>query len=182
MFGADELTTWIYVMVANGQVKRAEEDGDVYNKKGYLPGLSGVSPKTGAVVRWEGVFKWSLFVDDTKGKMVPKTFKNLLHHLHAPTGGVNLAIRRCTDEAIEVAGSEDGPISLEQFRELLFRYPAMLTPLLQFQTSMRTAFMGLEWWGKRRSVFSEARSMLLEQIDRDTRLALLARGERVREA
>lgn len=178
MFGAGDMTAWVYSVVAAGATALAERGDALYKRKRYKPGRAGFDLATRDAVYWEGVVKFSALPDEarTRGSMTLASFTALMHHIHAPTGGATVAVKR----AIERAGAmvnEVGILSPEDFRAIAGELPAILSPLFIAQTELRAAFMGEAWWGAKRQLFADARALLREQYEFSARMVLLAREE-----
>lgn len=108
--------------------------------------------------------------------MTVDSFKQLMYHIHNPTGGATVAVRRAIERAGQMA-NDVGILSPEDFRAIAQELPAILSPLFIAQTELRAAFMGEEWWGAKRQLFADARALLREQYEFSARMVLLAREE-----
>lgn len=178
MFGAGDMTAWVYSVVAANATALAEKGDAMYRKKRYKPGRAGFDLATREAVYWEGVVKFSGLPDEarTRGSMTLAAFTALLHHIHTPTGGATIAVKRAVERAGQMV-NDVGILSPEDFRAIAAELPAILSPLFIAQTELRAAFMGEDWWGAKRQLFADARALLREQYEFSARMVLLAREE-----
>jgi len=177
MFGNEEIISWMFAVVASALVKRAEATEEVYRSADYKPGAVGVAVATGKPVYWEGTVRWSV-LDTPPGRALSVAqFRNLLYHLHPPTSTAKTAVIRALMDAEEVA--VDGNLTPDAFRDLVTRFPILLSPIFVFQTTVRHTFMGADWWGAKREIFTNARGLLQDQFERAAQQAIMERQARV---
>ncbi|RYF45109.1 MAG: hypothetical protein EOO38_16595 [Cytophagaceae bacterium] len=96
MFGASDLVSWVFTLVVEGTVLRAERADAVYSKSEYHPGVQGVDPRTNLPTRWPEVSKWSALptLKSPFGGMTYQSFVNLMYHIHNPTANYMAAIKK----------------------------------------------------------------------------------------
>ncbi len=174
MFGAKEMVTWVFSVVAANLVGKAEAMTGV--PKPGRAGARGVDRRRNRSVYWEQAVAWSgLKTSDTQGKISTAAFNQLMYSIHPPTSAMALTAKRAIARAAKMSVAND--LRLFQFRQVVADYPMLLSPIFLLQTSMRQRFLGERWWATKRQLFSDAREVVKEQFALETRMKLLAREE-----
>lgn len=174
MFGAKEMVTWVFSVVASNVVQKAEAMHDA--PRAGRAGAKGIDRRRNRSVYWEGAVAWSgLTTSDSQGKISVKAFEQLLYTIHPPTSAMAMTVKRAIEKAKESAVAD--MIRLYQFRQIVTDFPTLLSPLFLLQTYMRQKFLGEAWWGTKRQLFADAREVVKEQFVIETRMKLLAREE-----
>jgi hypothetical protein len=171
MFGAKEMITWVFSVVAANTVGRAE-------KLHPLPvdgraGARGIDSRNRSVY-WEDAVAWSgITTSDTQGKISTVSFKQLLYNIHPPTSAFVTTVKRAISKAEKL--SVGGQMRLFQFRQIVAEFPTLLSPIFLMQSRMRDKFLGEEWWDEKRELFVKAREIVQQQLAVETRQKLSAR-------
>jgi hypothetical protein len=171
MFGAKEMITWVFSVVAANTVGRAE-------KLHPLPvagraGARGIDSRNRSVY-WEDAVAWSgITTSDTQGKISTVSFKQLLYNIHPPTSAFVTTVKRAIAKAEKL--SVGGQMRLFQFRQIVAEFPTLLSPIFLMQSRMRDKFLGEEWWDEKRELFVKAREIVQSQLAIETRQKLNAR-------
>lgn len=174
MFGAKEMVTWCFSIVASNIIKKAEALHDP--PKPGRAGARGIDRRRNRSIYWENAVAWSgLSTSDTQGKISVQAFAQLMYTIHAPTSAMALTAKRAIVRAEKMAVG--GFMRLFQFRQLCSDYPTLLSPIFLLQTFMRQKFLGESWWASKRQLFSDARDVVKEAITIETRMKMLAREE-----
>lgn len=173
MFGAQEVVTWTFTIVAANVVSLAE------SQRGALPsagrcGARGFDRKRNNSIYWPDAVNWiDMPADESQDRITVQAFSQLLYTLHAPSSVLAITVKRAILHAEKMA--VQGWLRLSQFRQLVTDYPTLLSPVFLLQTAMRTKLLGEEWWADKRQVFKDARDLVSHEVLLDQRFKLLAR-------
>ena len=98
-----------------------------------------------------------------KGYITEEHLRNMFREMHEQEPLEVPALRKC----INTFGKDpSGKIPYPQFAEMARRYPAALFPAFRVQDAMMRAFMGKQWWVRKRDNFAQVRAKLKKKQDR----------------
>ncbi len=127
---------------------------------------------------------WNYADRDRGGTLFKPDMFRILHGIWSPLcGGDRLTLSMAMEKFMRKAkvGTRDNPfISFRAWKEICQRFPRMILPLRKLQYSLSTAFMGLEWWDKKKLALMKARDRIMKDLNIETRrkraqaLALMA--------